>query len=35
MLSMSPEELRTLFEEAAGITAYQMKRFSAPPPRSI
>ncbi len=29
MLSMSPEELRTLFEEAAGITAYQMKRASA------
>ncbi len=29
MLSMSPEELRTLFEEAAGITAYQMKRAAA------
>ncbi len=26
MLSMAPEELRSLFEEAAGITAYQMKR---------
>lgn len=29
MLTMSPEELRSLFEEAAGITAHQLKRTAA------